>query len=338
MNQPTHAWLAVEAYRIVLLASKKDKQLTGLADILESHLHEAVVGAWVPDSIIKDMTYGHVFKNSSYKGDQKKRFTMDMAELKKMLPAYAQIPTVALKNIKPAWWKGAYRVKDNGGHLPARVTALCFAARDMMKLGDKGVVKAAGKAPSKKTSEVAAELLYSTRDIALFMWILSHYVADAHMPFHSDNRALASTAKCKTHSAVEKEWGKNVPQLFKAGDVLKKKSSAILKAPYPKNSKFEAIDFGGGVAKIKTGGDPWKQAVYICRAGFATSFAWVSAEAAPVDSPKKISFDDILAGKNGCCGEEVFWKISRAIMHDAANAIAMIWGDIWMDFLSKGKK
>jgi hypothetical protein len=48
-----------------------------------------------------------------------------------------------------------------------------------------------------------------------------HYIADAHMPFHCDNRALGSTAKQKTHGAVEDVWGKQVSDLFHAKKILK---------------------------------------------------------------------------------------------------------------------
>jgi hypothetical protein len=38
------------------------------------------------------------------------------------------------------------------------------------------------------------------------------------------------------------------------------------------------------------------------------------------------------------CGEERFWKISRAIMTDAASAIAMFWQDAWCDFVKKATR
>ena len=50
----------------------------------------------------------------------------------------------------------------------------------------------------------------------MMLWMLTHYIADAHMPFHCDNRALASTADQDTHCDVEKLWGEQVPELFKA--------------------------------------------------------------------------------------------------------------------------
>lgn len=65
MNQATHAWLAVEAYRKIAAETKTadgiGKKLDGLAKLLGQNLEDVVVAAWLPDSLIKDMSYGHVF-------------------------------------------------------------------------------------------------------------------------------------------------------------------------------------------------------------------------------------------------------------------------------------
>jgi hypothetical protein len=328
MNQATHAWLAVEAYRKIKMESEKNESLIGLRKLLGEHLGDVVVGSWLPDSLIKDMTYGHVFKNSEYPGDQKKRFTLDTDGLKKVLPKGSQVPAVAFPGKADPWWKKPYRVKENGGHLPARVNAISQSIRDMLKMGDDDVMKMSGAMRSDGAEEITKSYLYSPRDIALMMWIQSHYVADAHMPFHSDNRALASTAKCATHSKVEDVWGENVPAFFKKTRLLRSEEKGILSASYPNSSCLKDIDFGEGIPPLK-GGDPWAQAVYICRAGFAVSFSLVSADIAPVDSRNTVTFEKMLTA----LGEEKFRLISRAIMHDAVNAIAMFWVDAWSDFL-----
>jgi hypothetical protein len=37
---------------------------------------------------------------------------------------------------------------------------------------------------------------------------------------------------------------------------------------------------------------------------------------------------------SGLCGEDRFWKISQAILHDAATSIAMFWQDVWQNFVA----
>ena len=335
MNQPTHAWLAVEAYRKLLKLSQtsegKSKKLDGLARLLGANLRDVVVAAWLPDSLIKDMTYGHVFKNSAYKGDEIPRFTLSKKDLKAHLASDTLRPDAAFDLVPKTWWDAAYKVKLNGGHLPARVNALAQTARDMFKMGDNDVVDLTGVKPA-GAAPIAQALLYSPRNIAMTLWMASHYIADSHMPFHCDNRALASTAKQKTHGDVEELWGKQVPDAFHSGTILKTSADEILATPLPSGSQFAGLTFGDTISPLKNSGDPWKECVYMCRASFATSFAWVPPELAPVDDQTtKVSLADILT--KDFCGEARFWDVSKATMIDAASAIAMFWQDAWCDFV-----
>ncbi len=337
MNQPTHAWLAVEAYRKISAKSKtsagKKKKLDGLEKLLGANLRDVVVAAWLPDSLIKDMSYGHVFKNSVYGGGQTERFKLSKADLTGHLSSDKQISKVAFDLVPDVWWDKAYRVKENGGHLPARVNALCQTARDMLRMGDSDVVALTG-VESKGADSIAKSLLCSPRNVAMMLWMASHYIADAHMPFHCDNRALASTSKQKTHCAVEDLWGDQVSGLFHSKNILRKSPAEILAAQPPAGSKFAGINFGTDIRLLKNGGDPWKEAVYICRASFAASFAMVPAGVADVDDTgTRVGLKNILA--DDFCGEELFWEISRAVMKDAVNSIAMFWQDAWVDFTKK---
>lgn len=334
MNQPTHAWLAIEAYRKIALLSKtdegKEKRLDGLERLLGTNLKDVVIAAWLPDSLIKDMTYGHIFKNSLYKDDQINRFTLSKKDLRAHLVSSNRTQEIAFDKIPDAWWEKAYRVKDNGGHLPARVNALCQTVRDMFRMGDDDVEELTG-IKSKGAETIAKDFLYSPRNIAMTLWMTSHYIADSHMPFHCDNRALASTSKQDTHGEVEDIWGKQVSNLFHSKEILKQTSEEILETKPPEGSEFAAIDFGNEINSLKNNGDPWKEAVYICRASFAVSFALVPPDVSAVDDQEtKVGLNDIL--KKDICGEVFFWNLSRAIMADAASAIAMFWQDAWVDF------
>jgi hypothetical protein len=340
MNQPTHAWLAVEAYRKVAAkaatADGKKQKLDGLKEILGANLGDVVIASWLPDALIKDMMPGHVFKNSHYDGDQKKRFILSRKELEDHLPKDTRIPKAAFGMVPAEWWSKPYRVKDGGGHLPARVNALSQTVRDMIKMGDAEVVKASGVKPEGAVN-IAKSLLYSPRDIAVMLWMMSHYIADAHMPFHCDNRALAASKPQKNHKAVEDRWGEQVPEIFHANKILKMDAADILGATPPPGSKFAGIDFGKDIGLLKNGGDPWKEAVYICRASFAASFALVPPAVAPVDDGNtNVCMDDIMGNK--CCGEKCFWEISEAIMADAVNAIARFWQDAWVEATKKKSK
>ncbi len=330
MNQPTHAWLAVEAYKKIAATAETDggkkKKLDGLAGLLGANLKDVVVAAWLPDSLIRDTVYGHIFKNSEYKGKDGTRFILDKETLRNNLVTGTVVPDVAFNMINASWWETPYKVKTNGGHLPARVTALCQTIRDMFKMGDSEVEELTG-ITSKEAKNIAQSLLYSPRNIAVTFWMASHYIADAHMPFHCDNRAFGT----ETHAAVEDLWGEQVPPLFHAKTILNTSREDILDARLPAGSKFAKLNLGNGIPALKNGGDPWLEAVQICKTSFVASFAMVPPGVAPVDDRKTpVGLDDILGPE--CCGEAKFWKLSQAVMHDAINAIAMFWQDAWVDF------
>lgn len=341
MNQRTHAWLAVEAYRMVKKGGETDAELAGLGRLLGENLGDVVVASWLPDSLIKDMAYGHIFKMEKIPSANNQRFVVPLKDLLKKLPGGAALPDAALKPLAesdPEWWTAAYRVRNEfGGHLPARVNALCQTARDMLNMGDDEVQAFSGLKQKEKARLIAKNLLYSPRDVAVMLWMLSHYVADANVFVHCDGRALATG---QTHSDIEANWGAQVPEFFAAESVLRKAEKAILGAAFPKGSRFEALSFAEKIPAMKSG-DPWQQTVDICRASFAVSYAVVPASLAAVGGKKAVSYDDILSGKSGCCGEERFWEISRAVMHDAASAIAMFWAAVWKAHLhskSEGKE
>lgn len=350
MNQPTHAWLAVEAFKTIQRCAKAHptdkRKLDRLVTLLDQHLQEVVVAAWLPDSLIKDMAVGHIFKNSRYTDPKEKRFIVSREDLKKNLASAAFQREQFLDTVPADWWTVAYRVKDKtSGDLPTRVASVCQNARDMLKMGDAALYRLCDVTPPTAHASIAPDLLYTSRDVAVMMWMASHYIADAHMPFHCDSRFLASSTevkddpatgtvkKPKAHGRIEDEWGKQVPALFDNEAIEKATSAQIQDAPLPKNSHFGTIKFADDIPHLKSG-DPWTEAVYICRASFALSFSLVPPTVAPVDDPTTVvTKEEILKENSTCCGEARFWDISRAIMHDAILSIAMFWVDLWADFV-----
>lgn len=331
MNQPTHAWIAVEAYKKIALAAAeteegKTKKLDALARLLGANLKDVVVAAWLPDSLIRDTRYGHIFKNSVYNGKDSARFRLDKETLRGSLVAGSLLSDVAFDMVEESWWETPYKVKARGGHLPARITALSQTIRDMFKMGDGEVVGLTGIKP-KGAKNIATSLLYSPRNIAVTFWMASHYIADAHMPFHCDNRAFGSD----THAAVEDLWGDQVPEIFHATTILDTSATEILDAGFHPGSNFADLDLGKEIPALKNDGDPWLEAVQICKTSFVVSFAMIPSTVAPVDNRETpVELRDILGTR--CCGEEKFWELSRAAVHDAINAIAMFWQDAWVDF------
>jgi hypothetical protein len=126
--------------------------------------------------------------------------------------------------------------------------------------------------------------------------------------------------------------------MFEKKTILNSSRADIQSAPLPSKSHFAGITFETDIPNLKSG-DPWTEAVNICRASFALSFSLVPTSVAPVDDPTTVvTLPEILKDNPACCGEARFWDISRSIMHDAALSIAMLWVDLWWDFANVKKK
>lgn len=339
MDQSTHAWLALEAFKKIKLYSKTDagkkKKADRLVELLGSNICDIIVASWLPDSLIKDMTYGHVFKNSLYAGDQIKRFQLSKDELTKCIRNGSAVAQNCFCFIPEEWWARPYRVKANGGHLPARISSICQNIRDLLKMGSADVIVITGKR-AQGAEVISDEMLFTSKNIATMIWMLSHYIADAHMPFHCDNRGLASTNDQDLHSDVEKFWGKQVPAELYSGSIKNITDSDLLSLQLPKSSWFADLSFDENISPLRNGSDEWKEAVYICRSSFANSFALIPPNIADVDDKKTtVTLDDIR--NKSFCGTERFRIISRAIMEDAVNAIASFWLNAWDEYVKPTK-
>jgi len=61
MKQRAHAWVALRALKLV----NDSKKAPNLVELLSYYVADAWDGAWLPDTLIVDMCYGHIFKMDS---------------------------------------------------------------------------------------------------------------------------------------------------------------------------------------------------------------------------------------------------------------------------------
>ena len=61
MKQRAHAWSALRAVKLLDDSKKAPK----LVELLSYYLSDIWEGAWIPDTLIGDMHYGHIFKMES---------------------------------------------------------------------------------------------------------------------------------------------------------------------------------------------------------------------------------------------------------------------------------
>ncbi|MCB2191430.1 MAG: hypothetical protein KQI62_07690 [Deltaproteobacteria bacterium] len=334
MDQRTHAWIAIRA--ISLLES--ENKVPQLIKLLKPHAKEAAIGAWIPDKRDAKLggakTQNHVFKMGPYAGSLKSRFVVSQKKLARKLGDQRLVTSFLAANdhiLDKAWWKQPYKADPSPGqHLPNRAMALSINNIDMLILGDDRVQNfVPGRIQF--IEKVRPTLRCSSGQIALFFFMLSHFLADALMPCHSDERDL-SDYNNGLHMQLEKHWSKKVGTFFTEKKLIKDNPSVrdVLKEAKEIDRKFD-LDFQGSVPQIRSR-DVWEEMVLVCRASFAVA----SVIAPPAKWPykpatqKPAPFD--LLFKQNDKGEELLAEVDRVIMHDAVMNVAMVWKYIWEKF------
>ena len=341
MKQRAHAWTSLRALKLLDDSGKAPK----LVELLSYYLADAWEGSLLPDTLIIDMNYGHIYKMDS---DPK------MLDCEISGEDWYKVPYKNLKSLM----KGSrlmleyaktseelekpYRThKVKGGNLPDRVIAISHQISDMLKMADypiafysqnKKVKTYLDNLSAQSVKDLNCSPNFSARQIALTFFILSHYICDAHMPLHCDLRDYGTEGKNATrripedfHPSIEEEWENNFPakeDLFL--NAYKDKSLDQVIANLPTNSIIKIDKDPQYVldSKIATlTNDEWKEMIYICRTSYAVSRYWIK--------PNGKDIKDFISG----AGKAEFEKVSNYIFHDAVQSIAAIWYKIWNRFL-----
>lgn len=330
MNQRTHAWIAIRTIAL-LEDSEKEKDLVKL---LKPHAGKAAIGAWIPD--LADAKRGgaktenHIFKIEPYKGKDKERFiankddTLNRLGKSRLMHEYIDTD----KSLKTAWWDKPYKgnITKPGQHLANRSMALSVMMLDLLIMGEDTVDKLLpGKVSFAKDIDKHART--QAEQVALYFFMLSHFVADSCMPCHADGRWLAGYSR-GLHNKLEGEWSKLVGTKFDKGKLLPASMSVspdeILKESRKVDQKFDNIPFAKAIPNM-VAGDVWLEIINVCRGSFA-----VASIIAP---PKKYAY----AGKKlapfktvfGNAESQKFKDMSKMVMHDAVLNNAIIWRRIW---------
>lgn len=342
MKQRAHAWTALRALKLLDDSKKAPK----LVELLSYYISDVWEGAWLPDTLIVDMEYGHIYKMDS----DTEAMGFDITKEDWLKIPYEQLKSklkgnrLLLKYIKdePELEKPYKSHPDKGGHLPNRVIALSHAVADMLKMSDYPLTFYAKKKKSsiyqkdlsaQSVKDLSLSPNFSARQIALTLFMLSHYICDAYMPLHCDLRDYGGS-KDKTrrlpkklHPSIEAEWDKHFPEkeVLILHEYKKQSVDEAVKA-LPKRSIVK-IDFkkeyslSNKVPLITQ--DEWHEMVYICRVSYALSRDWI-----------KKPYKDVKALIRGI-GKAEFEKVTNYIFHDAAQSIASMWYKAWKRFISK---
>jgi hypothetical protein len=311
MKQFTHAWLAFMAIKRLedaVLSPDNHEYADSLIKWFKNNKDGVIRGAWYPDSLIKDNSTSHVlkFKPSDEIAENLRRLPRTYLTYK-----YGKSSPVRNKGFKLAG------EKDN---LHDRCEALTHSVVDHLKV--------------QKSERKGSAISPTNNQVALWLFMLSHYVADGHMPLHCDDRKFSEGADI--HGEMEGEWDKEIGKYYEI-DKSDKRNERFFYDPrgYPlRNQNKEqaynssylkrvedelserkfAEEFGTGNSNV---GD---FAHAICQYSYLFSYYFLPEQYDPTNvTLKNWKF---LGGLS-------FEELSVAVLADAIDSIARVWFRAW---------
>lgn len=329
MKKYTHAWLALKAVELLRsyrgkFNDDRNRHLERFLKFISTYPDTFVRGAWFPDTIIKDNTQG---------GHTWKYYLDSNGKTEKRRPP--------ANNNCLEFVKGDLRKKvsldTRISDLPDRCEALGLMIRDSILITNKT-----------KSGDV---VVFNDSQIALLFLMLSHYICDAHVPVHCDNRDFYNPSK--VHPDLEDFWEKEIKKFYtvstkneqfdldEKGNLQRKTN----KKGYEK-SILHVLDNILEQSKWKNMGTPkthwnaflgtgnnnfWDYLVSVCLVSFHMSLKMFPSKAPGV------SYNKVRIFKTEPFKSDVIKK-SPYILADAINSVAMLWLASWerWELLSKG--
>ena len=191
MKKFAHAWIAfkaVERLQNAVLDPKDQPYAKSLIDIFMNYRDGVIDGAWYPDLVFKDNSTSHIMKYSP----------VDSAAPAGAFPALQKTSLLMQAGKDSPLYGKAFKA-DARCNLPERCESLSHSVIDNLKI--------------QEYEEKGSPLTPTGNHIALILFMLSHYIADAHMPMHCDKRP-AEIGAFDLHCAVEKKWDEEVVRFY----------------------------------------------------------------------------------------------------------------------------
>lgn len=312
MKQYTHAWLSFMAIERLEKAKVNPPSnrvyATDLVRWFKNHNDDVIQGAWYPDAVVKDMANSHVLKM--------KPSSRSENEFKSLPDTYH---CYRFGKKSPVRTKSF--VVEEHDNLPDRCEAIAHSVIDHLKMQcceDKG-------SPVSPTNN----------QIGLLLFMLSHYIADAHVPFHCDARKLG-----RLHCCVEKRWDDMIRHNYeidegggrflcnKHGYPEEKKDVDDRKAkelyPYLEGIKRDHIEREFIISWGRGNNNVWDFTCAICQHSYLLSYYFV-----PMHCGSGARTIEHL-GENACLS---FEEYSRFVLSDAIDSIARVWFRIWRRYM-----
>ena len=319
MKQYTHAWLALMACKRLYdkrdsLSEKNKKTTDALLQFLKQNNDGIVQGAWFPDSVIHDNSTGHIWQlrrpGSDEKGDSRSH----------ALPLKSQVLDLVVGRDYDE------EVVLEGGVLPDRCQALAYQTRDQLKIK---------REVAYRQKNAGAAVIATNNEIALGLFMLAHYVCDAHMPMHCDARKFRDSI----HSDIEGYWENEIVQYYSllTDSAQKKKRFELDSRGLPKllpgkdisNSYLSAVlsEMESRPFQVIFGADNsnvWDYLVDVCFFSYLLSSKLLPHS---ISNPMALSKNEYKTKYR-----QGWLDVTPAILSDAIDALARIWLYVWREY------
>ncbi len=313
MKQYTHAWLAFMAIKRLdevkdKLSDKNKIPAEALIKWFMNHRDGVTQGAWYPDLLYYDMKTSHVLKTTPLNGNHK--------EFRKLPSTYKNYEYG--KN--SALWNKEYKL-DKNTNLPDRCSAIAHSVIDNLKI--------------QESEEKGSPVSPTDNHIALLLFTLSHYIADAHVPFHCDSRKFSDGSNI--HGYVEGIWETEVELHFEIDEPNKRffydvdrypKRNLTHDAEY-QTSFLKNVDDSISIRKFLIGygngnNNVWDFMKAICQYSYLLSYVFI---------PQPYNHNTVNNNNFKSLGTISFDDLSVAVLSDAIDSIARVWLRVWRRYM-----
>jgi len=313
MKKYTHAWLAFMAIKRLEdanISGVDDREYAdSLIEWFKSHKDGVIRGAWYPDSLIKDNSNSHVLKFEP-SGEAAKEF--------KQLPAkylsYKYGESSPVRNM-------GFKLFDEKDNLPDRCESIAESVIDHLKV--------------QESEEKGSPVSPTDNQMALWLFMLSHYVADAHVPLHCDSRKFSEEKDI--HGQMEGAWDNEIEHYYKIdkgnerffydqygyplmdSDKDQEYQSSYLKKVEDELSRREFTEsFGTGNKNV------WDFMKATCQHSYLLSYRFLPPEC----NPTNVTLENWKSS-----GSIKFEELSVAVLSDAIDSIARILFRVWRRYM-----
>ena len=305
MKQYTHAWLAMMAIKRLektTLSKNYRKNADSLIKWFKNNRDFVVQGAWYPDAVIKDMATSHILK---YKPDATSK-----------VKTFRKLPsTYHLKSIgkESGLHNKPYTIER--GNLPDRCESLAHSIIDNLKM--------------QESEDKGSPISPTDNHVATIFFMLSHYIADAHMPLHCDSRPFSDESNIHAH--IEHEWDEAVRDCYSLdfdnerffynpeGYPLKTDSNSVIDW-----LEQEIIDRKFSLSWGTGNSNTWDFMASITQYSYLTAYKMIPEQYTPTN----LSWNAFQALNTGYSFEDY----SKYLLIDSIDSIAKVWLRVWIKY------